>query len=446
MHITGRIRPGIKVLKKAFADNQKAQNIYKRGMLAGVGFKSIENALEKEGIKSALVPKNEPFFSVWEQEFKNPETARKILDTYGEQREGDPVKRLYRFPVIFLGSDPYRMIMSRYEAYSASGLKFWSVEQGNGERLCKTKGEVPKQRNGRVVRLSRGRPDVVRGNCVPEECPEFQRRECNERHHIVVAIPGATNAVEFVEIPTGSFYGSDQVKETLKAVATVCGGSIPLDVQMGYKGHPIFWMSKALEKVSRITDTGEVQRVPQILARLDADIEMAHLVTLAENAFNKAQFAARNMLPNSAAEKGLSIEHKPAAVVDDIIPTTTASPEPEKVFTHEEDQQRHEETFVHLEEPTKDECIPSSQPQHEADVEEIKVLRKELFKLCNETGITSECIIAYGTVRYGDNWGRNPVNLKTVLREIHLAQEINDIDGAIAEMNNVINDAKNKAS
>lgn len=451
MHITGRIRPGIKVLKRAVTD-RKATQIYDRGLAAGVGFKAIESALEKAGFKGALVPKNEPFFSVWPKEFKNPQAADRILDAYGEQREGDPVKRLYRFPVVFLHSDPHRMILTRYECYTASGLKYRSEER-NGERLCIGKGEIPK-RNGRVVRLSAGIPEVVRGACVPEDCPEFQNNLCKRRSHVVVSIPGATNAVEFVEIPTGSFYSVEQLQGTLNDVASVCGGTIPMEVQLGYKGYPIFWMSKITESVSRVDwNTGEQSRTKQILARMDAQIEMAHLISLAETASARIQSIRQRLLPPivQTSKEVLSLAHEPASRLEDYIPATVKTEGPEPVPSAQEPT---EPPLRAVPQPAEPESAAQATeiPEPEIDVaaEEpgitVRELRQRLSGLCNTISIKPETILQYGNLQFGDGWGRNAVSLKKLLAEIHHAQLMDDVDGLIAEMHNIIREAQNRAS
>lgn len=455
MHITGRIRPGVKVLKRAIAQEAKASDIYNRGLAAGVGFKAIESALDKAGFKGALIPKNEPFFSVWPKEFKNPMAAERILDAYGEQREGDPVKRLYRFPVVFLHSDPSRMILTRNECYTASGLKFRSEER-NGETVCIGKGEIPK-RNGRVVRLSKGVPEVVRGPCIPEDCPEFQNNLCKRRSHIVVSIPGATNAVEFVEIPTGSFYSVDQLQDTLDAVASVCGGSIPMEVQLGYKGYPIFWMSKVTENVSRVDwNSGEQSKTKQILARMDAEIGMAHLINLAETASAHVRAMSRNLLPASVTHQGetLSLSHEPALRVDDFVPVTAGVADHEPVARS---PQRHEvplqaaQTTDHTESAVTEKAETqttesTAEPLAEDPGASVAELRQKLSHLCTTIDLKPLTILQYGNIQFGDGWGKRAVYLEKLLAEINAALLRDDVDGLIAEIHNIIKESQDKAS
>ncbi|MFN8893156.1 MAG: hypothetical protein ACK5Y8_05230, partial [Betaproteobacteria bacterium] len=97
----GKIRAGIKVLTRRAAEVPRAQAIYDQGLNQGQSFDQIERALAEAcpELKSPLVPRNVPWFTVRAQDFPNPELATQILDLHGEDRgEG---RRLYRFPVVF---------------------------------------------------------------------------------------------------------------------------------------------------------------------------------------------------------------------------------------------------------------------------------------------------------------------------------------------------------
>ena len=78
----GKIRAGIKVLTKKAAGEPKAQSIYEQGVAAGQSFEQIERAITAAlpDLKTPLVPRNVPWFTVRAQDFPNPEIARKILD------------------------------------------------------------------------------------------------------------------------------------------------------------------------------------------------------------------------------------------------------------------------------------------------------------------------------------------------------------------------------
>ncbi|MFY9329106.1 MAG: hypothetical protein WAO76_14005, partial [Georgfuchsia sp.] len=106
----GKIRAGIKVLTKKAAEQPKAKAIYDQGVAAGQSYEQIERAIAEAlpNLKTPLVPRNVPWFTVRAQDFPNPEIAREILEAHGEDRgEG---RRLYRFPVVF-PSDYWQTVM-----------------------------------------------------------------------------------------------------------------------------------------------------------------------------------------------------------------------------------------------------------------------------------------------------------------------------------------------
>lgn len=477
LKVIGRIRPGTKVLKRSITD-PKAKAIVDRGMQAGVGFPAIDAALNKAGFKHALIPKNEPFFSVWPGEFKNPETAHKILDMYGEMRDGDTVKRLYDFPVAFPHSDPSKMVITRMECYTAKGLKYHSEISASGEPLCITKDDVPKATNGRAVRIYGGRKDKVRGPCEPEKCPEYQRRECNTRSRINVMIPGATNTAEFVEIPTGSFYAVDDIESTLRYTAELCGGRIPVEVQLGWKNNPIFWMTKVREKVKHITDEGEPEMVPQILAHLNCKADLAHLLSLADAITEKHRMLSGAFLPQGVKQAPAALEYQSILHPEDIVPNNLrdmeqvrteqaihSGPEAEVAdfqgeTSHEEQlpQQTHDEQIQPetSQSPNSSEqqtvAAKSNQPAAESPVEskeadkaavaEVRSLRKIVTNLCGKVGIDPMVFLEYGNARFGQNWGKNLDCLKSAEQELQQAIQADDLEGYIAEVNNVIHEAR----
>jgi hypothetical protein len=170
----GKIRAGIKVLTRKAEDNARARDIYECGVADGRSFEQIEKAICEAvpELKTPLVPKNVPWFTVRGDDFANPATARQILDAFGEDR-GDGVKRLYRFPVVF-PSDQWQTVMPHeLVAWGASERRFWSEYSDDGRtRWCKCHAPVPMDESGkRAIRLFGGRKTVTRadngGLCEP---------------------------------------------------------------------------------------------------------------------------------------------------------------------------------------------------------------------------------------------------------------------------------------
>ncbi|EGQ61187.1 hypothetical protein GGI1_05056, partial [Acidithiobacillus sp. GGI-221] len=297
INTVGKIRPGIKILKRSVANNPKAVAIYNEELRKGNGFTGADKELEKAGFKNALVPHNEAFFSVWRHEFPDPTLADRILDAYGEQRGDDPVKRLYRFPILFYHLSANEIIDGSLQCFKSGGIKFWSEYKADGTRVCMMKQKPPVSRQTqRVVRTFGGRKDVLRpengGICDPENCPEYQNMECSERFQILGYIPGVCKASDLLGIPTGSYYSTDHMRQVIQQVASVCGGEIPLRIQRGAQGNPLFWISKHWEEVTRIDDRGDRKNKGQWLIHLDADIELALLMDI-HDAFNRASNATQ---------------------------------------------------------------------------------------------------------------------------------------------------------
>ena len=152
----GKIRAGIKVLTKKAAEQPKAKAIYDQGVAEGQSFEQIERAIAEAlpSLKTPLIPRNVPWFTVRAQDFSNPEIAREILEAYGEDRgEG---RRLYRFPVVF-PSDYWQTVMPHeLAAWGMHDKHYWSQYSADGRvRHCMCHAPVPVDDTGRrTIRLS----------------------------------------------------------------------------------------------------------------------------------------------------------------------------------------------------------------------------------------------------------------------------------------------------
>ncbi|BBP02949.1 hypothetical protein TPL01_13220 [Sulfuriferula plumbiphila] len=295
----GKIRAGIKVLTKKAAENPKAKEIYDQGVAAGQSFEQIEKILSEAlpNLKTPLVPKNVPWFTVRGQDFPNPEIAKQILDACGEDR-GDGVKRLYRFPVVF-PSDMWQAVMPHeLAAWGASEKKFWSEYAPDGRvRYCKCYAPVPLDDTGkRVIRVFGGRKTTLRsengGLCDPESCGEYQQRQCNLSGRFIFFIPGIKSISAF-ELHTNSFYAMNAAIQKFETIAFMRGGRISgfLDA----KQTP-FYITKKLMEVPHIDETGHAVRVKQWIIELDAPVDVTALLRAnddEETAIVNAQMASQ---------------------------------------------------------------------------------------------------------------------------------------------------------
>ena len=279
--VGGRIRAGIKALTRRAAENQRAREIYERGVAAGVGFETIEREIAQAvpDLKNPLTPKNVPYFTVRGEDFPNPHIARQILEAFGEDR-GDGVKRLYRFPVVF-PADAWQQVMPHeLIAWTASERRYWSEYSADGQvRYCKTHAPVPVDKSGRrTIRIWGGRKTVLReengGLCDPESCPQYQDKKCNLSGRFIFFIPGIKSISAF-ELATNSFYAMNAAIQKFQTIGFMRGGRISgfLDGQ-----RTPFYITKRLVEVPRIDEEGRAVRVAQWLIDLEAPIDVTALL------------------------------------------------------------------------------------------------------------------------------------------------------------------------
>lgn len=277
----GKIRAGIKVLTRKAAEHPEACAIYERGLAAGDSFVQIEKALAEAlpRLKTPLVPKNVPWFTVRGQDFPHPEMARQILETYGEVRE-DGIKRLYRFPVVF-PSDFWQVVMPHeLAAWGISEKHYWSEYSPDGRvRYCKQHAFPPFDDTGkRVIRIFGGRKAVMReeseGLCDPESCPQYQHRQCNLTGRFLFFIPGIRSISAF-ELATNSFYAMNTAIQKFETISFLRGGRI--SGFLDSRGTP-FYFNKKLMEVAHIDAQGNPMRVPQWIIDLEAAVDVTGLL------------------------------------------------------------------------------------------------------------------------------------------------------------------------
>src|ERR1700687_2124042 len=277
----GKIRAGIKVLTKKAAEHPRAKEIYERGVAANHSFEAIERAISEAvpELKTPLIPKNVPWFTVRPDDFPNPEIAREILAAYGADR-GDGAKRLYRFPVVF-PADMWQAVMPHeLVAWGANEKKFWSEYASDGRvRYCKCYAPVPMDPTGkRAIRNFGGRKTTLRqengGLCDPELCREYQNRQCNLSGRFIFFIPGIKSIGAF-ELHTNSFYAMNAAIQKFETIAFMRGGRISgfLDGK-----RTSFFITKTLKEGPHIDEAGGAVRVSHWIIDLEAPIDVTALL------------------------------------------------------------------------------------------------------------------------------------------------------------------------
>ena len=315
----GRIRAGIKVLTKKAAEYAKAKAIYEQGVASGQSFDQIERAIAEAlpDLKTPLVPRNVPWFTVRAQDFPNPEIARQIVEAYGEDR-GDG-RRLYRFPVVF-PSDTWQTVMPHeLAAWGSREKHYWSQYSADGRaRHCMCHAPVPVDDTGRrTIRLFGGRKTLVRedngGLCEPDACREYQQRQCNLTGRFLFFIPGIRSISAF-ELHTNSFYAMNAAIQRFETVGFLRGGRISgfLDRQ-----HTPFYLTKTLREVPHIDEQGRAVRVPQWIIDLEAPVDVTALLRDnedTETALAQAQLATQVLQGSPAAAGAESLQPDTADV------------------------------------------------------------------------------------------------------------------------------------
>lgn len=371
----GKIRAGIKVLTKRAEESAEARTIYEQGLAAGNSFVQIEKALAEAlpNLKTPLVPRNVPWFTVRGQDFPNPETARQILDLYGEVRD-DGAKRLYRFPVVF-PSDFWQTVMPHeLAAWGAAAKQYWSEYSSDGRvRYCKHHASAALDESGkRVIRQFGGRKTVMRerngGLCDPESCPEYQRRQCNLSGRFLFFIPGIRSISAF-ELPTNSFYAMNAAIQKFETIGFLRGGRISgfLDRQ-----RTPFYLTKRLMEVAHIDETGLPTRVPQWIIELEAPVDVTALLRDREDedtAIVQAQLATQ-VLDGAPTWEGAGADVD--ADVDAVVASVIAE-------------------------------APKDAPVHDGDL-----TLEHLLARAQAYGIAADQYQAYADRRWGRGWRLNP--------------------------------------
>jgi len=367
----GKIRAGIQVLTKKAAESSRARQLYEQGVAAGRSFEQIAGAITEAlpHLRHPLAPRNVPWFTVRTQDFPNPETARQLLDTYGEDR-GDGL-RLYRFPAVF-PSDQWQVVMPHeLAAWTTHEKRYWSEYDADGRtRLCMCHAPVPMARDGkRAVRLFGGRKAVLRpdngGRCDPEACPDYQARQCNLSGRFLFFVPGIRSISAF-ELHTNSFYAMNAAIQKFETVAFMRGGRLSgfLD-----REGTTFWFSKRLMDVSHIDEQGQAVRVPQWIIDLEAPVDVTALLREGEDEalIAQAEVATQVLAGNGAA------------------PAVASVPAPEAAEAAE----------------------PRRAPEHAAVISKVK-----------DYGVSAERFETYARLRWGAGWALNPFGRRRVWEEL----------------------------
>lgn len=408
--IGGTIRAGIKVLTRAAAGNPEIVRLYNAGVAAGISFDDIQKQIRKAApnITYPLTPKNVDYFTVRAGDFPNPETARQILEMYGEDR-GDGL-RLYRFPVIF-AADAWQSAMPHNLAcYAGNERRYWSEYGPNGERQCHSKPPAKEQSNGkRVVRHFGPREIALRqenkGVCDPESCQEYQTRQCNLSGRFIFYIPGI-KSISAIQLPTRSFHAMDSAIKIFGAITHMRGGvSGFLD-----NNRTPFYITKKQRDTNFIDDEGHTVTAPQWIIDLEAPVDVAELLYTAQS--------AKHLTLQAAASAALL--EAPGTIVQ-----ATSDAAPAEAINHEafESTSRLTRQGDVIDGQATDKTIGTPQESPSvvaacafapADAEQLG----GVLSLLDDLAVESALYLAYADKKYGVGWRRNPKGRQKAEAEI----------------------------
>lgn len=276
----GKIRAGIKVLTRTAEKNTAARQIYLAGVARRLKFSEIEKQIEAAtSIKNPLYPRNTPYFNVCSTDFGMPELANMIVEKYGELRQGDTQKQLYRFPVVFHSGDLADVYPNSYRRFGGSP-GYQSHYGDDGRRYCQYLPEVTKEmmaeQKARRIKRTPPRQWAVRGLCEPNACPEFLAGQCKFRGQLYFFIPGIpSTGLMFME--TSSEYAAEAIYSDLDRIQDAFG-FIPRS-NPNKPGQPIFFITKIQEPRTYFDEEGEQRTGLQWVPKLQADIDLGALLT-----------------------------------------------------------------------------------------------------------------------------------------------------------------------
>ena len=434
----GTIRPGIKVLTKTAAKSQAARDLYDAGLAAGDSFEAIEKRIKEAvpTLENPLTPRNVPYFTARRGDFLMPEIATQIMDKYAEDR-GEGVKRLFRLPIVFAADNLLDVMPHKLAAYGSGSIKFWSTfSDEDGERQCMTFAPVPKAGNGKAIRLFGGRKQIPRpdtgGKCDPENCREYQNRQCNVSGKLIFYIPGITS-VSPIELPTHSIYGLDSIRETLNAIAAMRGGRISGFLQQ----REAFWLTKTLKEVPHIDEDGRAVRVTQWIIGLEVMVDPTRLLSAPEETVVAAGDLAADILQGTAervidGDGWVGEFSAPHANDNGFVPESATAPDSGP------DAQRmaapateSRQPAAHAPQPPRNEPgpppgqraqapVPTSNPSGSAVVGSPSdgIALADVDALAHAIGIDPAAFRQYADKRWGQGWSKNPNGRRKAINEL----------------------------
>lgn len=286
--VSAKIRVGTKAISKAAAKNAVASKYYKLATEGKISFQEAEKKIAQEAdIKNPFYPRNTREFHAhpWDMGPGGQAVTDKLLQLYGEMKEGDTSPKLYTFPIVFpeIGGKIESVIQGgmRVAGGGPNTIRYWSEFNETGQQVCKHLPEVMKSehaqrgRGNRQVRHTERKP-VLRGLCNPEECNEYALGMCRFDGVLRFYIPGIAGAGVF-ELHTGSTLAATEIYRRIIEAFRAMGNNI---INYTPDGRPVFYLSKRKETRRFFDEEGNGKVGEQWVPHLEVNIEMPKVIMI----------------------------------------------------------------------------------------------------------------------------------------------------------------------
>ncbi len=280
MAISGKIRPGTKAITKNASQNKLAMDLFLKAQSGAISFKDAEKEIaDKTGIKFPFFPRNTQHFNVYAHDVEGGKVAvDTMLELYGEQREGDTERKLYRFPLVFPDVGSVEDFFPNEFRVAQGPIKYHSSYGDDGMRRCMYLKPVDAAENAQRKKHLR-RVETVRGECVPGSCPEFASGACRFGGTLHFYIPGVTGSAPFA-MATGSTYAAEDIFQRLDEIIAICGGRIP---KSDRAGNPVFYMTKVKKARTYFDEQGKEKHGEQWVPFVETTLQMSKVIMIAED-------------------------------------------------------------------------------------------------------------------------------------------------------------------
>lgn len=297
--VSGKIRAGTKTPTKATQANAEAMKVVQRVLRGELSFQAAASEISKKfGIKNPFFPRNTGYFSAHPWDMESGQIAsNKMLELYGEVREGDKVPRLYRFPVVFPdihkgGIDVALGSGLAVRGGGAQTIRYQSRYGDDGVRRCVYLPLVAARKDATRKQFPR-REFMVRGLCEPDLCPQYASGECRFSGTLRFYIPGMSGAGVY-SLETGSTLAASEIYLRLSSLLQECG-TLP---NFTPDGRPVFWLTKALKARTYFDEEGNEKKGDQWVPVLETEIDLTKVKLIQEQ--KRMLLAAPSAAPASA--------------------------------------------------------------------------------------------------------------------------------------------------